>query len=200
MKTLTYTKTIVSYDELTPEQKEKALDKYRDWHTSDGCEFWHECITDEAKEIGKLLGFRVENVYFSGFWSQGDGACIVGDFSYPGKSIIKAIKEYAPVDKELHRIAKECQNLFAAGFYGVYGSIKHSGHYYHERSMDVDCWAEKGAADYKEWKEVIADFSLWIYKSLEKEYEYLNGDEAVAEALRANDMEFEVDEDGDLVF
>ena len=195
MKTITLTRTIASYDELTPAQKSKVLDKYRDCNVTDS--FWHDCIIDDAKEIGKLLGFRIQNVYFRGFWSQGDGACIVGGFSYPGKSIIKAIKEYAPVDAELHRIAKECQSLFAAGFYGVSGSVKQTGRYF---SMDVECDAEKGAADYEAWEEVVKDFSDWIYKQLEKEYEYLVGDEAVAESLRANDMEFEIDEDGDLIF
>jgi hypothetical protein len=39
----------------------------------------------------------------------------------------------------------------------------------------------------------------WIYKSLEREYNYLTSDEAVAESLDANEYDFEFNEDGELV-
>lgn len=38
-----------------------------------------------------------------------------------------------------------------------------------------------------------------LYRDLEKEYDYLRSDEAVAESLETNGSEFEVDEDGDLI-
>lgn len=41
--------------------------------------------------------------------------------------------------------------------------------------------------------EALRDFNRWIYKALEKEYEYLTSDEAVEESIRTNAYEFTKD-------
>ncbi len=189
---------IVKFEELTDDQKEKVINKNREWNVQDSV--YHEFIIEDAKEIGAMMGIDIKNVYFSGFYSQGDGACFTGGFSHV-KNIVKNIKEHCGnTDKELIRIAEEISTLFRKSFYTAQGAIGHSGHYYHERSMYIDCdFDQKGSFDEDDWMEVFSDFALWIYKRLEKEYEYLTSDEQVAESLIANEVEFEIDEDGDLV-
>jgi hypothetical protein len=44
-------------------------------------------------------------------------------------------------------------------------------------------------------EDIVRGYCCDIYKSLEKEYEYLTSDEAVAEALRANDIDEDVEEE-----
>lgn len=38
--------------------------------------------------------------------------------------------------------------------------------------------------------EALRDLARWLYRRLEREYEYLTSDEAVDESLRANDYTF----------
>jgi hypothetical protein len=195
MKTIT--KTFLNFEELTNEQQQTAIERNRAYNVD--IEDWWDGVYEDATRIAEILGIDIEDIYFSGFWSQGDGACFTGNFYY-NKGIGKAIKEYAPIDNELHRIAAVIQNLHRSTFYTARGTIKQSGRYYHERSMNVDCTQDKGVdVSYTDWEEVFADFALWIYKSLEKEYKYLTSDECVGESLSSNEAEFEVDEDGELV-
>jgi hypothetical protein len=42
----------------------------------------------------------------------------------------------------------------------------------------------------EELTEALRDFNRWIFKSLEKEYEYLMSDEQVDESIKANEYEF----------
>jgi hypothetical protein len=197
MRTETITKTLFKFEELTKENQQKEIEKNRYWNVNGGYNWW-DGVYENVTQIAEIFGIDLDNIWFSGFWSQGDGACFEGAFYY-NKGMVKSIKSYAPKDKELHRIAKEIQSLHRAAFYTAGGRIRHRGHYYHERSMDVECSQEKGREiSWKEWKDVFADFATWIYRSLENEYEYLTSDEAIAESLKANEVEFEIDEDEDI--
>ena len=195
----TITRNILAFSELSQEQKAKALERHRDWNVDYQ---WWEFTYDDAKEIGKMLGFDVGNIQFRGFWSQGDGACFTGRFSYPGKNIRKSIREHVPNDGWLHSIADEAQRLYRRSFYTACGSVSHRGHYCHERSMSVDLsdYEEfKGRVEDSDWTELCADFALWIYGRLQAEYEHLTSDESVSESLELNDVEFEIDEAGALL-
>lgn len=197
MKTIT--RNILTFSELNAEQKEKALELNRDCNVD---QEWWTFVYDDAKDIGAMLGFDIENIFFSGFWRQGDGACFTGRFSYPRKNIGKAIRGHVTNDDELHRIADEAQRLYRQSFFTACGSIAHRGHYCHERSMDVtlsDYSDFRGKVEERDWTELCADFALWIYGKLEDSHKYLTSDESVAESLEANDVEFEIDEDGSLV-
>lgn len=57
-------------------------------------------------------------------------------------------------------------------------------------------WYREGALDYElvdNLIEALTDFNSWIFKSLEKEYEYLMSDESVDESIKANEYEFTED-------
>jgi hypothetical protein len=62
------------YEDLSPKAKEKALE----WFSSTLDYEWWECTYDHAKEDAKAKGFDIEDIRFSGFWSQGDGASWTG--------------------------------------------------------------------------------------------------------------------------
>ncbi len=195
METRTY--SIYKFAELSDESKEAAVQQYRE----DGFDYgWWDCVYEDAKEIALLMGIDIENIYFSGFSSQGDGACFEGDYSYK-KNTANAVKEYAPKDTELHRIAQALQDIQKACFYSISASVKHSGHYNHRYCTEicVDFENHYNANDYFDEKnetaviELLRDFMLWIYKQLEKEWNCQNSDEAIVESIKANDYDFTED-------
>lgn len=189
---------VYSFHELSDKAKEYAIEKVRssDWYLPYE---WYDCVYNDAITIARLMGWDIDKIYFSGFWNQGDGACFEGTLEYrPGA--YKAVTEYAPNDETLAFIAREWQALQRKHFYSLRATIKHRGHYYHERSMVCD--AEDTRKDYwhvlpyeteKEILELCAEFAQWVYKNLENEYNYLMSDEAIAEFLTANDYEFMID-------
>lgn len=98
-----HTITTYSFDELSDAAKEKA----REWFRSgDDFSYYAKAVIEDAKEIGKIMGIEIEEVYYSGFSSQGDGASFKGHWAYE-KGSVKAIKSHATTDTELHRIAAD---------------------------------------------------------------------------------------------
>jgi hypothetical protein len=107
--------TVYKFDELSDEAKEKA----REWWREGGLDYeWYDCVESDFKEIGKILGIDVTKIFFTGFSSQGDGACFEGYYEY-AKGSVKKLKEYAPQDTELHRIAEELAQAQKRFFYGI---------------------------------------------------------------------------------
>jgi hypothetical protein len=197
---------VYQYDELSPEAQENA----RDWFLKD-FEFETDFVLEDAARVAALLGVEFDthtvdlygggtrqkpNIYWSGFSSQGDGACFEGSYAYaPGS--VKAVKAYAPEDKELHGIAQQLQEAQKRQFYSLVAQCKHRGHYYHSGCMDVvvedsreiDVSAEAEDAV----TEALRSFADWVYDQLQAEYEYQTSDEAVEESIKANEYEFTAD-------
>ena len=181
-----------SFKELSEEAQQTAIEKLYDINVDD--EFWSECILDDAKEIGQLIGIAIKNIYYSGFYSQGDGACFEGSYAYQIGGL-KALKEYAPEDKELHRIARRLQEIQAINFYQLEASVKQSGHYYHEFCTDIQVDRHYECAnDYaiEEITELLRDFMHWIYRQLEQEYEFQTSEEQIQDTILANDYQFNI--------
>ena len=203
---------VFQYDELDDRAKERAREWYSRHVFEDSCDW--EFVYEDAAEVADILGIdlrqrRVQlmggghryepSIYFSGFWSQGDGACFEGTYRY-AKGATKKIREYAPQDKELHRIADELQAVQRKHFYHLIASMNHTGHYCHSGCMSVevehneDRYRDIGDAE-DDIRQLMRDFADWIYDRLESEYDYQTSDEAVEEAIRANEYEF--DEEGE---
>lgn len=197
--TTTHTEYHVKFEELTEDQKSKVIDDNRNINVDYD---WQDYCIDDCKEIGNILGFEMKDIFFRGFYSQGDGACFTGKFSY-SKGFLHKIKKDYSFEPELINIASDLHELYRKSFYTVNGNITHRGHYSHERSMSLDFDTyytdTKGLVDEDEWLDIIADFACLIYKRLESEYDYLTSDEQIMESLIANEVEFELDEDGELV-
>lgn len=185
----TETIKIFTFDELTESAKDAAIEELCDLNVDHN---WYEFVFDDAKMIGELLGIEIENIYFSGFSSQGDGACFTGSYSYAQKAL-KKVLEHCPNETEVHRIARELQSLQRKAFYSLSASVSHRGHYYHEMctSIDVsDKWSDYGSNFDDELSELLRDFMRWINESLEKEYDHLTSREAIIESIKANEYTF----------
>lgn len=195
MKTHTITTTTYAFAELSEEAQQTALDKLRDLSVSDLD--WWEFVYEDAKTCAAIFGLGISRIYFSGFSSQGDGACLEGSYRYKAGAAA-AIREHAPLAAELHRIADALQTVQRSAFYGLTATSKHRGHYYHEMCTEIDVdtsreYARVTAEQEEAVKEALRDVMRWIYRRLEKEYEYLTSDAQVRECIEANEYEFTED-------
>lgn len=188
---------VYKYEELNEKAKEKA----RDWYRAGNFEWeWWDFVEEDLKEIGDLMGIDIDKAYFSGFSSQGDGACFEGTYRAK-KDIEKCIREYAPLDEKLHSIAAELDELAK---YKLHATIKHSGHYYHEYCTSIDVSEDLDDTDEEMEQEAFSevegrlitalrDLMRWYYKQLEANWDYINSDENVADTIIANEYEFTID-------
>ena len=199
--------TVFTFDELSDTAKDRA----REWYRNGALDYeWWDCSYEDFATIAEILGIDLRQrpvklmngdtrydpaIFFSGFSSQGDGACFEGDYRYSAGSVAK-IKAYAPQDTELHRIAECLRDIQRRAFYGLTASISHTGRYSHAYSMSISAECELGDCDEDGIAECLRDFANWMYSRLESEYDYLMSDESVDESCRANEYEF--DKDGNI--
>lgn len=202
MKTKTI--NIYSFDELSEAAKEKA----REWYRNGALDYgWWDAVYEDADTIAKLLGIEINRkgskgqtpeIWFRGFYSQGDGSSFAGHYSY-AKQAPKKIRDYAGQDTELHRIADQLQALQRKHFYRLCAEItSHRDTSIRvEVHKDFGSYVDTGGIDAEqELIDLLNNFNRWIFRQLEKEYEYLTSDEAVDGSLRANEYEF--DEEGEI--
>lgn len=191
------TTTLYYFAELDDDAKEKA----RDWWRSGALDYeWWDGVYDCATEAGKLIGIDIDKIFFSGFASQGDGACFEGSYSY-AKGSAKAIRAEWPKDETLHAIADGLQELQRGWFYGLSASVRQSGHYMHEMCTTINVYDDQETTGSsrcildaeEDLKDLLRDFMRWIYSALEREYDWLNADEQVDESIEINEYEFNED-------
>jgi hypothetical protein len=181
--------TVYNFEELEEKTKEKALDELRHINT----EFdWWDLVEDDFKILCKLIGVEVKNIYFSGFCSQGDGACFEGFYAY-AKGSCRAIRDHAPTDTELHRITDELYQVQAKNFFRLSAQVKQRGHYLHKYCTEIRVDGQNSEDKYPAEEaiiELLRDLMEWLYRTLEKENDYLTSDEAIIETIEANEYEF----------
>jgi hypothetical protein len=209
---------VYSFAELSDKAKEKARDWWRQSSMDDD---WWDCTFEDFAQICKILGIEIgertqhcvltgpkprewdrteKKIYFTGFSSQGDGACFEGRYSY-AKGCAKAIRAYAPKDIQLHRIADALAEIQKVHHYRLAADIKHVGQYYHYNSVSVEVEEidaqGNNQLDDKKAEEAIdtamRDLCKWLYRTLEKEYEWRNADEQVDENIIAYEYDFTED-------
>ncbi len=186
--------------------RDAILDKHRDTNTD--FHDWWGCVYDGFKTKMEDIGIEVDRMYFSGFWSQGDGACFEGSvYNWP---------------KFLESLGYDCAALIDHADQNFRFFVEHSGHYYHENCtrFSVDLPLPENVEDrdfavnYLTWEadsiqeaasmallnqysadsferefiEAFRDHMRDLYKLLEEEYNHLTSDEAVLDSLEANDQ------------
>lgn len=164
---------LYKFNELSEASQNKAIENLRDINVDYN---WSKLSIEDHEERLSEAGFNTPKVMFTGFSSQGDGACFTCeriDFStfLEGK--------YKELD--------------------ITANISHSWRYYFATSTTVNLEAGEEISDdlYNEIEKAIKEererLGNDIYRSLEKEYEYLTGDEAIKETTLSNDYEFTSD-------
>lgn len=178
---------IYEFEELEEKAKEKARADQREFclHFD-----WWDYVYDWAREAGGMMGINIKDIYFSGFYSQGDGACFVGDYEYKKgwkKSIVSNYR-----DEELVKIGESLQAIQKNYFYKINATITSNfySRYSHEKSVNIDCYVDDEThlrpEDDEDIQECLRNFMRWIYSKLENEYVYLNSDESIDEHIIMN--------------
>ena len=114
------------YHELPEDAKDVARRNYIEHWIHDD---WYDYIYTDAKDEGFDKGFDIDDISFSGFWSQGDGAMWTGTIDLP-----KFITHHLP-----ESIGRECWLwLIEDGW--VYDRVtihRTSHHYSHSNTMGI---------------------------------------------------------------
>lgn len=199
--------TVYTFDELDGRAQSRARDWYRQVSTDDD---WHEVVFEDFERVCEILGIDLATrsvplygggarqkpcIWFSGFSSQGDGACLEGSYQYK-KGAAREIRAYAPKDARLAGIADRLQQIQRKNLYALGARMSHRGRYYHEYCMDIS--VERASDTYQpptpDAEEIIIealrDLARWLYRQLEREYEYHTSDEVVDENIEANGYTF----------
>lgn len=201
MKTISI--QLFSFNELSKEAQKKAIEKHYDINVDHG---WWEFVYDDFKEQARNEGFDIDRMYFSGFWSQGDGAM----FEYSGlddkllhdfvDNILIGTEHLSPMRKQWL-----LNNVY------ISGKGNQRGHYYHNKSCSHSIYWEINNGDlhwttnFYQWLESFCeDFEEFVinryddlcsslYTSLQNEYEYLTSEEAIKETIIINEYDFTED-------
>lgn len=148
---------------------------------------WFECTQDDFIEILEALGFDDVDTYFSGFWSQGDGASFSGTYQYK-KGALKLVENLTS-NQDVIELAKQLQELQRRNFYQLVASISLHGRYCHENTMnchverDCDQLREPTSNADDEFTDICRELAQIYYKRLETEYDYLFADACAGSAL-----------------
>ena len=141
--------TVYLFPELSEAAKEKARSWYRELGPHDE---WWDAVYEDFQRICEILGIRLKTmpvrlmgggtrakpcIWFSGFCSQGDGACFEG-YWFHAKGASASIRDYAPTDATLHGIADRLQAIQRRNFYQLAAEVSHRGRYCHESTMLID--------------------------------------------------------------
>ncbi len=175
--------------------KEKVLQNYHDINVDfDG---WYDAVYEKWIEDLKSYGFEDVKIYFSGFWSQGDGACFIS------KDI-----NLSMLAEKLNFSTREINCIKALQEQGyIYSELTHNSNYYHEYSTFFVIYDGYTRATWNRLLKIVArleiavknliiELSKGIFKDLQAEYEYLTSEDAILERLEMNDYEF--DENGNI--
>lgn len=199
---------IEKFKALPEKTQQEILDKHR-YRYTEYHGWWdsvYEQFAEKMEELGIIIHTRTYNsargrsytenaIYFSGFWSQGDGACFNGEIGDFGK----AFERHSPL--LLEHIGK-------ISYRSV--SWKNTGRYTHSNSLDFSEELGIAETDYEglrllaqeqletelnvEWERFVdavekevKGFCDKLYSDLEDENEHLTSDESVLEFLDAND-------------
>lgn len=170
-----------NFSELSENAKKVALENHRYDFCEENLLYFCEEITSKIKSI-----FEDAKFYYTGFYSQGDGAC----FTFKGLNFEKAFEEF---EQENITFSNEVKEFLKENFTckGV-----HYGRDYHENSISIEwnCENEKLDKEIQEFADCLESlrYSLCkkLYARLEALYEDFISDEYVAEGLEMNEYEF----------
>jgi len=187
---------VLSFDfsELSETARENARNSYREYGLNDD---WYSPLIEDWKEGLELLGIDVSNILFSGFWSQGDGACFECFYSYR-KGWRKTLNSEfgGSLGDILLSAGKRLQALQRPLFYRLIANVSQSGRYVHHYStiFDVDpdglLSDESAVGAEDELKGILRGLMREIYNSLEREYNYLSSDSVIDDCLQNDGLQF----------
>lgn len=211
----------MKWTELTPKARESFLSTY-------SADYFADCTLEYYKEDPDVAakGFDIDEIFYSGFSSQGDGASWkgrvklgdyikhhwTGDDTAVKREILLAMLENADMANYI-QIATRGSYCHSNTMYVKHGietyfgpgttiDAKHIKENMFFGANVADLLEAIGGDDTleafcEEMLTAARELADEIYAALEKEYDYQHSEECVAELAAANDWEF--DEEGEMI-
>lgn len=172
---------VYTFDELDKTIQKKVIDRMRETEVDSE---WDSFILDEKKDELEKYGFNDIKIYYSGFGSQGDGACFIAKV-HNFKPIVNS--EFCKdMPKEIKRLIDDVD---------VTMEIKHKSNYMHSRSVTFDYSSYDNEAFIEFEDKFEKCYVSWcdaLYKELDNAYDIETSDETVKSTIEANNYEFDV--------
>ena len=131
--------TVYAYAELSPQGRQAAQSAYNEPE-----DYWYEGIKEDYEERGQERGFDVEDIQWSGFHSQGDGASWTGQIN-----IVPFLAYHLKPDDPAYSRYMVLIELVENGFTSRRFEVSRNSHMYnHDRTMRVE-------------REDLIDFANW---------------------------------------
>lgn len=186
----------------------ELIEKHRDINTDFN---WWECTEEHTKEhLRSEYGFAMDELQWSGFCSQGDGASFTGAV-WEFETLINKHQELLDVAPVL------CKLILADKADLSFRLVRGGSRYSHENTVevklgyhrtypadDVQYLIVSALYDYTEEAELdsfekavlklFKDEMRTVYQDLNAEYDYLTSDEAVWDTIVANELHKEEEE------
>ncbi len=181
---------------LDKSRRDELLSEYRDINIGFG-ERWWEDVDAQIREEMREIGIHVNQLYFSGFWSQGDGAAIEGFVDDWFKVLTHLKDPHAEARAKLANSEFWDFMVLSKGHYCHSGTLRTTytipedsnpfdqdkdplRHYaWRIANPHVPSGLEIEALE-KQLLQLFVERSDDAYKRLEQEYNYLTSDETVA--------------------
>jgi hypothetical protein len=198
------------YDFAELDEKAKAVAIEADRYINVDFNWW-EFIYDDFIAICKTIGITIEkeNIFFSGFYSQGDGSGFTAAIDLPvlwdaiGKHNWKSYEPDLELDLHLPELDRRVVKLIRANTIDATPKITHPHRAYYvkaelnenlpnryhgypliEKQLDV---LENGLI------KIAETLNRYLYESLQTDFEYQTQDQAITEAIEANEYWFTAD-------
>ena len=178
------TTMVYSFNELSEAAQDRALNAFRDIDV-DGD--WYENVYYTIRTAGKLLGLEIGDIHF-----DTDLYCIFdAHYRYVRGASAAVCKEFSWAD-DLHKVAKDLQALQKRHFYSLSCAVTEG-----RTTNRYSCFRFGEDYECEDLGDIIDDFAHWARILLCDDAEYRTSDEAIQEAIEANEYEFT--EEGKLV-
>jgi len=176
---------VYSFDELSEDAQERALNEFRGINVEDGD--WYENVYYTIRTAGGLIGLEIGEIHF-----DTDSYCIFDAHYRYVRGAVKAVQAEFSWADDLCKVAKDLQDLQKRHFYSLSCAVTEG------RSMNYyRCFRFGEDYECDDLGDILDDFAHWARILLRNEYEWLTSDEAIQEAIEANEYEFT--EEGKLV-
>jgi len=206
--------TVYTYAELSPQGRQAAQSAY-----NEPDDYWYEGIKEDYEERGQERGFDVDDIQWTGFHSQGDGASWTGQIN-----IVPFLTYHLKPDHPDYARFMVLIELVENGFTSRRFEVSRNSHMYnHENTMFVE---REDLIDFANWGDtkvrsgifagadalplaesicmegLLDDLLGWatdearsyardIYKALETSHDEYSSEEYFAELCDINEWRFE---------
>lgn len=190
-------------------QREQLIEQYRNINVDYD---WWDGVYDQFKADMLAVGISVDTMRFSGFYSQGDGACFTGSLDSSVTYLDHHHEGQFPMLRKLMELGGD-----------VYVRCQHRGRYYHEycttfgteadlfyncveshselQDAVVAAWQDLLDKELSDFEEAVTDqwraYMRDLYHRLEEEYDHLTSDEVVWDTIVANELDVYEEADDD---